>query len=483
MPPASEAHLVAIVDDDPFLRRVTRSWFERRGYRVLEAASGSEALERISAEVALVCLDLGLEDLPGLDVLSHLRARGFEAPILVITAESAVATAVEAMRRGAYDYCVKPLDPERLLQIAERAIEHRDLAERVRTLQQEVDAKAEGEELVGGSEAMRALREKIDRVRGSDVTVCIRGESGSGKELVARAIHERSRRAASPFVAINCAAIPASLQESELFGHERGAFTGATQQHRGRFEQAHRGTLFLDEIGEMSPATQAALLRTLQERTIRRVGGTSEVGVDVRIVCATHRDLLEEVRAGRFREDLYFRLVVFPIDAPPLRARVDDVPLLVTHFLRRLRDDVGRSIERVHADALAALMRHRWPGNVRELQNVVHRAMLACDGDEIGLSHLDPDIRAGVLPALPAREQAPRSLVPISPADEIVPLRELERRAIVHALSVMRGNVERAAKALGMGRATLYRRLGQEGLDPRDPGAPSEEARATEAAE
>jgi DNA-binding NtrC family response regulator len=463
-----EPHVIAVVDDDPFLRRVARGWFERQGHRVVEAASGAEALERLGDDVSLVCLDLGLGDVSGLDVLSHLRARGFAAPILVMTAESAVATAVEAMRRGAHDYVVKPIDPERLMQIADRALEHRALTERVRKLQQQVERHETTHELIGDSDAMRGLLDTLDRVRGSDVSVCVRGESGSGKELVARAIHRRSRRSGGSFVAINCAAIPASLQESELFGHERGAFTGATAQHRGRFEQAHRGTLFLDEIGEMSPATQAALLRTLQERSIRRVGGTQEVPVDVRIVCATHRDLAEEVRAGRFREDLYFRLVVFAIDVPPLRARADDIPQLVTHFLRRLRDDVGRSIDRVHADALAALMRYRWPGNVRELQNVVHRAMLACDGDEIGLSHLDPTIRAGVLPVLPARtpsnappgaESAPRS-----DPNEVVPLRELERRAIVHALSVTKGSVERAARLLGMGRATLYRRLGNEGL-------------------
>jgi DNA-binding NtrC family response regulator len=442
---------------------------------VVEAASGAEALERLGEDVSLVCLDLGLGDVSGLDVLSHLRARGFDAPIVVMTAESAVSTAVEAMRRGAHDYVVKPIDPERLLQIADRALEHRELSERVRKLQQQVERRETSHQLIGDSDPMRALLDTLDRVRGSDVTVCVRGESGSGKELVAQAIHKRSRRGGGSFVAINCAAIPASLQESELFGHERGAFTGATNQHRGRFEQAHRGTLFLDEIGEMSPATQAALLRTLQERSVRRVGGTQDVAVDVRIVCATHRDLLEEVRAGRFREDLYFRLMVFPIDVPPLRARANDIPQLVTHFLRRLRDDVGRTIDRVHADALAALMRYRWPGNVRELQNVVHRAMLACDGDEIGLSHLDPEIRAGVLPALPAfagrsPTQGPPGLAAVAPADpnEVVPLRELERRAIVHALSVTKGSVERAARLLGMGRATLYRRLGGEGLSASD---------------
>jgi DNA-binding NtrC family response regulator len=264
-------------------------------------------------------------------------------------------------------------------------------------------------------------------------------------------------------VAINCAGIPESLQESELFGHERGAFTGATQMRRGCFEQANGGTLLLDELGEMSLQTQASLLRTIQEKTIRRVGGSSEVPVDVRIVCATHRDLRAEVEAGRFREDLYFRLVVYPIHLPPLRGRLEDIPTLVGHFLRSLSKDVGREVHAISPEALEALARHNWPGNVRELQNVVHRSLLACRSDEITLADLPPDIRELALPAiLPTVhvnglnghrfQQEPSE-------DDIVPLRELERRAIQRALRATHGSVGRAAKLLGIGRATLYRRI------------------------
>jgi DNA-binding NtrC family response regulator len=265
---------------------------------------------------------------------------------------------------------------------------------------------------------------------------------------------------------VNCAAIPQSLQESELFGHEKGAFTGATALHRGRFEQAESGTLFLDEVGEMSPATQAALLRTLQERTIRRVGGTRDIPVDVRIVCATHRDLEAEVQAGRFRQDLYYRLVVYPLRLPPLRERKDDIPALVRHFVDALGRDAGRTPAYVDPSAIEALLRHDWPGNVRELQNVVHRALLACDGDRLELAHLPPAIRQRVLPEVPRNgseaSRAHESAVPL------LPLRELERRAIKRALEASGGNVSEAARLLGIGRATMYRRLAEMDEEERD---------------
>jgi DNA-binding NtrC family response regulator len=295
------------------------------------------------------------------------------------------------------------------------------------------------------------------------VAVCLLGESGTGKELVARAIHRGGPRRSGPFVAINCAAIPASLQESELFGHERGAFTGATQTRLGCFERARGGTLLLDEVGEMSPATQAVLLRTLQERTVRRVGGSQEVPVDVRIVCATHRDLRSEVDSGRFREDLYFRLVVYPIHLPPLRDRVEDIPGLVTHFLEKLRGRAAHGVRNLTAEALDALARHAWPGNVRELENVVHRSVLACRGQEIGLADLPPDLRSVRVPEETARESSADLL---GDEGEIVTLRELEQRAIRKALRVTRGSVGRAAKLLGIGRATLYRRLAELDVEP-----------------
>jgi DNA-binding NtrC family response regulator len=305
---------------------------------------------------------------------------------------------------------------------------------------------------------MREVARKIERVVQSDVTVAVFGESGTGKELVARAIHDGGPRRGGPFVAINCAAIADSLQDSELFGHERGAFTGAVTQRRGYFEQANRGTLFLDELGEMSASTQARLLRTLEERAIRRVGGTELVSVDVRIVCATRRDLSSEMASGRFREDLFFRLVVYPIELPPLRERRGDIPLLVHEMLRRLTESSGRGPLRVHPKALGALERYEWPGNVRELINVVQRSLLLCQGDEITLADL------------PAHVVARPRAASVQTEGPVTPLRVLERSAIEHALGSAGGHVCTAAKLLGISRATLYRRMAHWGIAQPQPG-------------
>jgi DNA-binding NtrC family response regulator len=317
--------------------------------------------------------------------------------------------------------------------------------------------------LVGSSAPMCDVARQIRRAAGSDIPVCISGESGTGKELVARAIHEGSSRRRGPFVAVNCAAIPDSLHEAELFGHERGAFTGAVQTHKGRFEQANGGTLFLDELGEMSPSTQASLLRTLQEKTIRRVGGTVEIPIDFRIVCATHRNLKKEVAERRFREDLYFRLFVYPIDLVPLRERADDIPALVEHFLERL----GGASASVSPEAMVALRQYTFPGNVRELQNIVHRSLVSTDGARIELSDLPREVRR-----LSMISDLRKPSIPVPPAREpgLLSLRELESRAIRGALEASGGSVGKAAKMLGIGRATLYRRLAEE-AQPRDAAA------------
>ncbi|MDX2052778.1 MAG: sigma-54 dependent transcriptional regulator [Polyangiaceae bacterium] len=454
--------LVSIIDDDPTVRRLMRFWLEKDGYQIIEHASGTSALNYAGDMPAAVCIDLGLDDVPGLEVLRHLKARDPEISLIVVTAQRDIDTAVEAMRAGAYDYVTKPLERERLLLAVGRGIERRDLVSNVRRLKNALSEHKSEHSIIGRSAPMMELDRQISHVLESDVAVCVFGESGTGKELVARAIHQGGPRKAGPFVAINCAAIPHSLLESELFGHERGAFTGATHTRRGRFEEADRGTLFLDELGEMSSGTQASLLRTLQEKKIRRVGGSQEIPTDARIVCATHRDLRAEVEAGRFREDLYFRLVVYPIIVPPLRNRVEDIPLLVGHFLQSLRADVGREVQRISPEALEALTRYRWPGNVRELQNVVHRCMLASRGHEITLADLPQDVRAHAAPPIPHHHTGNGSISPISiapTATDIVPLQELERRAIERALRATGGSVGKAAKLLGIGRATLYRRI------------------------
>jgi DNA-binding NtrC family response regulator len=454
-----EGDVVALVEDDPVARRLTRTWLEGAGYLVVEHDSAASVREATGPLPAVACIDLGLGESSGFDVMSYFRERDPELPTIVVTAEREVETAVAAMRAGAYDYLTKPVDRDRLLHSIRRACERRRLVDRVKNLQSVLGTGRFFDTLVGASSAMRELSHQVERVVESDVAVCLLGESGTGKELVARAIHNGGPRARGPFVAINCAAIPAALQESELFGHERGAFTGATQTRLGCFERARGGTLLLDEVGEMSAATQAVLLRTLQERTVRRVGGNQEIPVDVRIICATHRDLRSEVDAGRFREDLYFRLVVYPIELPALRVRLEDIPPLVAHFLEKLRTRSPHPVRGISSDALEVLARHSWPGNVRELENVVHRSVLSCRTEQIERSDLPRDLQGGVPRVTSETVEATEEL--LGSDDQVLPLRELEHRAIKRALRLTRGSVGRAAKLLGIGRATLYRRLAE----------------------
>jgi DNA-binding NtrC family response regulator len=469
---AAQPATIAVVDDDPVLRRMLRAWLSADGHTVVEFSDGHSALRDQCGGAPLVLLDLNLGDVGGLDVLAHLRDRDPELGVIVVSARREVDTVVTAMRLGALDYLAKPLDAERARAAVTQALARLRAVEVVRTARvQSVEKDGALPGVIGTSSAMREVAQQVRRVLDSDVTVCLLGESGSGKEVVARALHESGRRRRGPFVAINCAAIPESLQESELFGHERGAFTGANALHKGRFEQASGGTLFLDELGEMSAATQAALLRTLQEKTVRRVGGTTDIPVNTRIVCATHRDLEAEVEAGRFRKDLYFRLVVYPVEIPALRERREDLASLVGHFLKKLGPDVGREVAKVSSTALDAMARYEWPGNVRELQNVVHRAMLACDGDTIELEHLPPALRKRALPTLPDAPTLAPAAVPSQPpdADALLNLAEIERRTIERALIAAQGSVSRAAKLLGIGRTTLYRKLGELGMPPDKP--------------
>jgi DNA-binding NtrC family response regulator len=458
---STPAELVALVEDDPTTRKLVRAWLEGAGYAVVEYDSARAVREGLASRPNVACIDLNLGESTGFEVMGYLRERDPELPTIVVTVDGDVQTAVAAMRAGAYDFLTKPLDRECLLLSVRRACEKRRLVDRVKNLQTALGSGPRFESIVGSSSAMRELSQQVERVLESDVAVCLQGESGTGKELVARAIHQGGPRRRGPFVALNCAAIPASLQESELFGHERGAFTGATQTRLGYFERARGGTLLLDEVGEMSPAVQAVLLRTLQERTVRRVGGSQEIPTDVRIVCATHRDLRSEVDAGRFREDLYFRLVVYPIKLPALRDRVEDIPQLVSHFLEKLGARSPHGVRHVAPDALEALMRHGWPGNVRELENVVHRSVLAAHSDQIELGDLPPDLRSGSADGAPRLVATNRPDNDTESADTVVPLRELEEREIKKALRVTRGSVGRAAKLLGIGRATLYRRIAE----------------------
>jgi two-component system response regulator HydG len=378
---------VLVVDDETGVRESLRMLLQRE-CEVATAASVDEALAAIrSAPPDLILLDLVMPGRSGLDLLAELRERGGGPPVVVVTATHGAGPAVEAMKLGAADYVTKPFEVEALRQRVRSLLEHRALVERTQIPARPDECSRLGE-LLGRSPAMRAVFRTLERVAQSNVNVLLRGESGTGKELAARALHELGPRAAGPFVSIHCAAIPDTLLESELFGHERGAFTDAVERRIGRFEAAQGGTIFLDEIGELSPAVQAKLLRALQERSIERIGSSRPIPVDARFVVATHRDLDAEVAAGRFRADLYWRIHVVPIVLPPLRERRQDIALLAEAFLRRARQETGAGPTRLSPEALAALEAHDWPGNVRELRNAIERAVALCEGHAIDATDL-----------------------------------------------------------------------------------------------
>jgi DNA-binding NtrC family response regulator len=453
-----------IVDDDDALTTLLHRWLHLEGFAVRSYSDGEGMLEGLSSTLpACLLLDVNLPGIGGMEILEHVKDRHPVLPVILVTGESTVDMAVEAMRLGAYDFLTKPLDRAHLVTTVRNAVERGEMAVRITHLERESRGAGYGE-IVGSAPAMQQLFRQMDRVALSDVTVLIRGESGTGKELVARALHEAGSRSAGPFQAVNCAAIPENLQESQLFGHEKGAFTGATERRIGSFEAADGGTLFLDELGDLSPEAQAKLLRAIQERRFTRVGGTKEIRSDFRLMAATHRDLEEMVSDGTFREDLFFRVAVFELTLPPLRERREDVSLLLEHFLERLHP--APPVPRVDRAALAHLLAYEWPGNVRELENAVQRMLVTC-GDEIYPDDLPPRVRAGSGGAArsggagPAGRGDPGTG---SAEPETLNLKELERRTIIRALDVHEGSPTEAAKALGIGRTTLYRKMDEYGL-------------------
>jgi DNA-binding NtrC family response regulator len=448
----SDGQRVWLVDDDAAIRELLTYMVSNAGYRVESFASGPELLASSAEPPEAVLLDLMMPEMDGVDVLKELRRRHPALPVIVVTAVDDISRAVELTKLGAYDYLTKPVDQDRLLTTLERAVSHHGLEQEVDRLKRELGDRYHLRNMVGSSAAMRRVYDLIERVLSSDITVFISGESGTGKELVAKAIHYGSLRSEGPFVDVNCAAIPEGLQESELFGHEKGAFTGAVAAHPGKFEQASGGTIFLDEVGEMSASAQARLLRVLQERSLQRVGGTKKIDLDVRVISASNRNLEELVADGGFRQDLYYRLVVFPIHLPPLRDRREDIPSLVEHFLAKYAADAGKRVDRVEPEAMEMLINHGWPGNVRELENIIHRSLLAASGLTLERSDLPADLATGA-----ADGKAPA-------IGGLVSLEELERRAIEAALEEFGGNLSDAARQLGIGRSTLYRKLEQYGL-------------------
>ncbi len=435
--------VILVVDDEPNIRRMLASLLTAEGHRVETAADGASGLSAAAGGTAdVVLLDLALPDTTGLDVLESLRREQPTLPVVMMSGRATLGDAVRATKLGAFHFIEKPLSPEAVLLTVEGAVELRRARELSRKLTEELSP---GAELVGASVALREVRELIARIAPTDARVLITGESGTGKELVATALHAASPRSARPFVRVNSAALPRELVESELFGHVKGAFTGATETRRGRFELAHGGTLFLDEIADLALEAQAKLLRVIESGTIERLGDESAVPVDVRVIAATNRDLNEEMRAGRFREDLFYRLDVLHIHIPPLRERAEDVPPLVTHLLSRLRRRQGLRVPELRPDAVARLKRHRWPGNVRELANVCER---------LAILHRGGVVRPADLPGLIDEVDDDGTEQPLTDR-----LDDFERSLILDALRAADGSVADAARRLHTDRANLYRRM------------------------
>jgi DNA-binding NtrC family response regulator len=442
---------VLLVEDKDSLRAMLRHALEGQGHVVFEARSEPEARDQLrQARPAVVLTDLKLLDGDGFGVLRAAKELDDQVPVVVMTAYGSIQDAVMAVKEGAMDFLQKPVDPDHLLLIVERAIAQRRMHTENILLKEELAERRGAPRIIGEDAQLRQVSQQLHRAAATDATVLIEGESGTGKELFARALHALSPRADAPFVAINCAAIPETLLETELFGHEKGAFTGAAQRKPGRFELAHRGTLFLDEIGELPLALQAKILRALEEKTFDRVGGTQSITVDVRLVAATNRNLRARVAERRFREDLYFRLSVFPIQVPPLRERPDDIVILARHFLEKFSREVNKPPLMLSDAALDELRGYPWPGNVRELQNCIERAVILCDGDTIHQRHLNLSFRQ---PAVPPPPASPWEQIDLSGSMAEALRRvtaEVERRKVEQALRDAGGNKPRAAELLQM---------------------------------
>ncbi len=485
------AKTVLIVDDDPTQRRLMQAVLEREGFAVAQADGGDAALDRIAAGLLpdVVILDLVMPRMSGVEVLKTLRAQGFSAPVVVLTATGGVDTVVQAMQAGANDFFIKPASPERIIVSIRNALQMGQLTQEVDRLKKRATGSVTFADLVGTSPAMRMVKALGERAAGSSIPVLILGESGVGKEVISRAIHGASDRAGKPFVAVNCGALPENLVESILFGHEKGSFTGAHDKHLGKFQEASGGVLFLDEVGELPLDMQVKLLRALQEKEVDPVGSKRPVKVDVRIIAATNRDLADQVKAGHFREDLYYRLNVFPIEAPSLRARREDVPALLDAFIRRFNVEEGKRVVAATGETVALLQAYDWPGNVRQLENAVYRAIVLADAPYLqphdfpaisGVSAPAPMAADQAVEAAPA-EQSDQAVMISTPAapttagdgpvrildhrGHLRTLEEIERDLIQLAIEIYAGHMTEVARRLGIGRSTLYRKVREQGLE------------------
>jgi DNA-binding NtrC family response regulator len=446
-PPAPER--VLIVEDDPATRSGLSELVQAWGFQTDEAGDGEEGLRKVTTfRPAIIVSDLVMPRMGGADLLRALKDQLSDITFILLTAQGTVESAVEAIKEGAYDYLSKPVDPQRLQILLQKAVERQETLREVRHLRRQLREQGSFGKIIGNSPGIRKVYRIIEQAAPTAAAVLIAGESGTGKELIAQTIHELSPRASFPFVAINCAAIPETLLESEIFGHEKGAFTGASDRRFGVFELAHRGTLFLDEIAEMMPATQVKLLRVLQEKVFRRLGGRQEIAVDVRVIAATNVNPQEAVTHGKLREDLFYRLNVFGVDLPPLRERTEDIPLLVQSFLAEFNRTNAKGIRAVDQEAMDILEHYPWPGNIRELRNVIERATILAESEFIEPRHLPPSLLVRGEEALPTLTIAPGTTVD-----------EAERRLILLTLEHTRNNKTRAAEILGISLKTLHNKL------------------------
>jgi len=456
---------ILVVDDEEIVRESLGGWLEKDGYTVASAPEGRSAIERLKAEPwSIMVVDLKMPGMDGLQVLEEAKKLRPEIAVVIMTAYATVDTAVSAMKMGAYDYLVKPFDPEELSIMMQKIVSQQSLVRENAVLRQALKQEYRFRDLLSKSPAMQGVFELARTAARSNSTILVLGESGSGKEVLARAIHMESPRVDGPFVAVSCAALTETLLESELFGHEKGSFTGAIARRKGKFEAAHGGTLFLDEVGDISQKLQLDLLRVLEDRKFHRIGGNDPIEVDVRIIAATNRDLRKAAHEGKFREDLFYRLNVIPITIPPLRERREDIPLLVESFVERLSVEMKKRIDGVSADAMSSIMAHDWPGNVRELRNILERGAVVATGPVIQLSDL----------GLPSKAEAPPK------PGTLASLEEVERRHVAAVLAHTGGNVSQSARILGIDRVTLYNKMRKWGLrrDGEDEAVPDGERHA-----
>jgi DNA-binding NtrC family response regulator len=439
---------ILIADDELSIIEGLRALLEEEGYPVSTATDGAEAFEKIEkGNFSLLLVDLTIPGLNGIEILEKIKEKNYDTEVIIITGKGTITTAVEAMKAGAYDYLTKPVAPDRLRTIIPKALEHHRLVISHRNLQEQIKNLTHYEDLIGQSPQMLSIYKLIDAVADSTANVVITGESGTGKELVARAIHNKSSRNIGPFVPVNCSAFPKDILENELFGHERGAFTGALNEKAGCFELAHKGTLFLDEIGEMAIETQAKILRALEERKFRRLGGKKEIEVDVRIVAATNRNLKQAIEENLLREDLYYRLCVVEIDLPPLRERLSDIPLLMHEFLEMFNNANRKTIKGFTQECTEIIMRYYWPGNVRELKNVIERAVVLCNSNKIDVIDLPKRI-------VDAKSDSKGITIPFCST-----LKQAEKKIIMTTLESVSNNKTKAAKLLGVSLKTLHNKL------------------------